>query len=75
MFSDIRSAGLWIGLRFLKLVKSSDFIQAAYNEGLIVVQAAVSEKTIRLAPSLIISGQKKSTKASRDSKKHIKISS
>ena len=37
-----------------KKVKSTDFIQAAYNEGLIVVQAA-GEKTIRLAPSLIIS--------------------
>ena len=53
IFSDIRSAGLWIGCDFKK-VKSSDFIQAAYNEGLIVVQAA-GEKTIRLAPSLIIS--------------------
>ena len=53
IFSDIRSAGLWIGCDFKK-VRSSDFIQAAYNEGLIVVQAA-GEKTIRLAPSLIIS--------------------
>ena len=53
IFSDVRSAGLWIGCDFKK-VKSSDFIQAAYNEGLIVVQAA-GEKTIRLAPSLIIS--------------------
>ena len=53
IFSDIRSAGLWIGCDFKK-VKSSEFIQAAYNEGLIVVQAA-GEKTIRLAPSLIIS--------------------
>ena len=53
IFSDIRSAGLWIGCDFKK-VKSSDFIKAAYNEGLIVVQAA-GEKTIRLAPSLIIS--------------------
>ena len=53
IFSDIISAGLWIGCDFKK-VRSSDFIQAAYNEGLIVVQAA-GEKTIRLAPSLIIS--------------------
>ena len=53
MFSDVRTAGLWIGCDF-KNIKSSEFIQAAYKEGLIVVQAA-GEKTIRLAPSLIIS--------------------
>ena len=53
MFSDIRTAGLWIGCDF-KTIKSSNFIQSAYKEGLIVVQAA-GDKTIRLAPSLIIS--------------------
>ena len=39
MFSEIRTAGLWIGCDF-KTIKSSDFIQSAYKEGLIVVQAA-----------------------------------
>ena len=49
MFSEIRTAGLWIGCDF-KTIKSSDFIQSAYKEGLIVVQAA-GENTVRLAPS------------------------
>ena len=35
-------------------IKAKDFIDACYKKGLILVQAA-GEKTIRIAPSLIIS--------------------
>ena len=53
IFEDIRSAGLWICCDFKK-IKAKDFIDASYKKGLILVQAA-GEKTIRIAPSLIIS--------------------
>ena len=53
IFEDIRSAGLWICCDF-KRIKAKDFIDASYKKGLILVQAA-GEKTIRIAPSLIIS--------------------
>ena len=52
LFSDIRSAGLWICCDFKK-IKTKDFLEASYKKGLILVQAA-GEKTIRIAPSLII---------------------
>ena len=72
MFSEIRTAGLWIGCDF-KTIKSSDFIQSAYKEGLIVVQAA-GEKTIRLAPSLIISDKEIKEGFERFEKAYKKIS-
>jgi len=72
MFSEIRTAGLWIGCDF-KNIKSSDFIQSAYKEGLIVVQAA-GEKTIRLAPSLIISDKEINEGFKRFEKAYKKIS-
>ena len=53
LFEDVRSAGLWICCDFKK-IKAKDFIDACYKKGLILVQAA-GEKTIRIAPSLIIS--------------------
>ena len=52
LFTDIRSAGLWICCDFKK-IKTKDFLEASYKKGLILVQAA-GEKTIRIAPSLII---------------------
>ena len=52
LFTDIRSAGLWICCDFKK-IKTKDFLEASYEKGLILVQAA-GEKTIRIAPSLII---------------------
>jgi acetylornithine/N-succinyldiaminopimelate aminotransferase len=52
LFKDIRSAGLWICCDFKK-IKTKDFLEASYKMGLILVQAA-GEKTIRIAPSLII---------------------
>ena len=52
LFKDIRSAGLWICCDFKK-IKTKDFLEASYKKGLILVQAA-GEKTIRIAPSLII---------------------
>ena len=52
LFKDIRSAGLWICCDFKK-IKSADFINECYKKRLILVQAS-GEKTIRLAPSLII---------------------
>jgi acetylornithine/N-succinyldiaminopimelate aminotransferase len=53
LFEDVRSAGLWICCDFKK-IKAKDFIDACYKKGLILVQAS-GEKTIRIAPSLIIS--------------------
>ena len=52
LFSDVRSAGLWICCDFKKL-KSADVINECYKKRLILVQAS-GDKTIRLAPSLII---------------------
>ena len=52
LFKDIRSAGLWICCDFKK-IKSADFINECYKKRLILVQAS-GDKTIRLAPSLII---------------------
>ena len=52
LFKDIRSAGLWICCDFKK-IKATDFINECYKKRLILVQAA-GDKTIRLAPSLII---------------------
>ena len=52
LFTDIRSAGLWICCDFKK-IKTKDFLEVSYKKGLILVQAA-GEKTIRIAPSLII---------------------
>ena len=52
LFTDIRSAGLLICCDFKK-IKTKDFLEASYKKGLILVQAA-GEKTIRIAPSLII---------------------
>ena len=55
LFKDIRSAGLWICCDFKK-IKSVDFINECYKQRLILVQAS-GDKTIRLAPSLIIEDQ------------------
>ena len=52
LFKDIRSAGLWICCDFKK-IKASGFINECYKNRLILVQAS-GDKTIRLAPSLII---------------------
>ena len=52
LFKDIRSAGLWICCDFKK-IKAADFINECYKKRLILVQAS-GDKTIRLAPSLII---------------------
>lgn len=52
LFTEIRSAGLWICCDFKK-IKAKDFIESCYKKGLIIVQAS-GEKTIRMAPSLII---------------------
>ena len=52
LFTEIRSAGLWICCDFKKL-KSVDVINECYKKRLILVQAS-GDKTIRLAPSLII---------------------
>ena len=52
LFKDIRSAGLWICCDFKK-IKSAHFINECYKKRLILVQAS-GDKTIRLAPSLII---------------------
>ena len=52
LFSVVRSAGLWICCDFKKL-KSVDVINECYKKRLILVQAS-GDKTIRLAPSLII---------------------
>lgn len=52
LFDDVRSAGLWIGCDFKK-IKAGEFLEACYEEGLIIVQAS-GQSTIRLAPSLII---------------------
>jgi acetylornithine/N-succinyldiaminopimelate aminotransferase len=51
-FEEVRSAGLWICCD-LKKIKSADFINECYKKRLILVQAA-GDKTIRIAPSLII---------------------
>ena len=52
LFKEVRSAGLWICCDFKK-IKSVNFINECYKKRLILVQAA-GDKTIRIAPSLII---------------------
>ena len=52
-FTNIRSAGLWIGCDLTRIDSANNLLDACYQEGLIAVTAGPS--TLRLAPALNIS--------------------
>ena len=54
-FSDIRSAGLWIGCDLKRKQQINSLLNICYEEGLIAISAGHS--TLRLAPALNISEQ------------------
>ena len=55
VFSEIRSSGLWFGLKIDDTSKLTlaNLMQASYKEGLMILKA--NNNTVRLAPSLNIS--------------------